>query len=353
MQPKIFFIDTYYADVFQHFKDKISSRSYDQRRKDTLALFFGTADYYSVAFNKTGWKAEDIIANDPEARRLWNAEHGYGNLEMRESVMAQILLERPQVVYMQDLSFFNPEQLREIKSHKILLTGQHSCPWAGDDQVKEFEFMFTSFPHYMDRLEKLGVEHDFLQIAFGGSRVLDTLGLNNTERPFDLTFVGGVGRHWGNGNYILETVAKRIDEFQWYGYGRELLPDCLLKRIWQGPAWGSAMYKVYAYSKMVLNRHGEVAEGYANNMRLFEATGCGALLFTEAAKNLDYYFEPDKECVTYQDEFELIEKIQYYLRHDDERKQIARAGQKRTLTGHCYDQILEKPSRTLKFIAES
>ena len=33
-----------------------------------------------------------------------------------------------------------------------------------------------------------------------------------------------------------------------------------------------------AFARIAINRHGDIAEGYANNMRLFEATGVGALL---------------------------------------------------------------------------
>ena len=33
------------------------------------------------------------------------------------------------------------------------------------------------------------------------------------------------------------------------------------------------MYRVLARTRVAVNRHGDIAEGYANNMRLFEATG--------------------------------------------------------------------------------
>ena len=56
------------------------------------------------------------------------------------------------------------------------------------------------------------------------------------------------------------------------------------------------MYKVYGRSKIVINRHGEVAQGFANNMRMFEATGMGALLMTGQSPNLSDFFS-EKECV--------------------------------------------------------
>ena len=65
-------------------------------------------------------------------------------------------------------------------------------------------------------------------------------------------------------------------------------------------------------------------------MRLYEATGVGALLLTEAAPNLSDMFEPGVEIVTYTGADDLIEKARHYLEHEDERAAIARAGQART-----------------------
>ena len=61
------------------------------------------------------------------------------------------------------------------------------------------------------------------------------------------------------------------------------------------------MYRVLARTRVAMNRHGDIAEGHANNMRLFEATGAGALLATEAADNLPELFEPGREVLAYRD----------------------------------------------------
>ena len=62
------------------------------------------------------------------------------------------------------------------------------------------------------------------------------------------------------------------------------------------------MYRVLARSKIALNRHIDVAEDHANNMRLYEATGVGTFLITDAKRNLSELFEPGEEVVTYADE---------------------------------------------------
>jgi spore maturation protein CgeB len=103
-----------------------------------------------------------------------------------------------------------------------------------------------------------------------------------------------------------------------------------------GGAWGIEMYAVLREASIAINRHIDVAEGIANNMRLFEATGCGALVLTEAAPNLSELFAPGQEVVAYRNEDELVELMEHYARREDERRAIARAGQARTLSEHTY-----------------
>lgn len=70
--------------------------------------------------------------------------------------------------------------------------------------------------------------------------------------------------------------------------------------------------------------------------RNFEIPGCGGFLLTGMADNLEDYYEPDNEIVCFSDENELVEKANYYLRHEDERRAIAKAGFERTLREHTY-----------------
>jgi spore maturation protein CgeB len=85
-----------------------------------------------------------------------------------------------------------------------------------------------------------------------------------------------------------------------------------------------------------------VAENNANNMRLFEATGVGALLITDNKDNLGELFEVGKEVVSYSTPEEASELICYYLNHPDEAAAIARAGQERTLKEHTYENRIKE-----------
>ncbi|MBI1825085.1 MAG: FkbM family methyltransferase [Planctomycetes bacterium] len=76
------------------------------------------------------------------------------------------------------------------------------------------------------------------------------------------------------------------------------------------------------------------------NMRAFEITAAGGFMLCREHPELGDYFAIGKECATFVHESDLLEKIRYYLDHDDERAEIARAGQIRTLSQHLYSHRL-------------
>jgi spore maturation protein CgeB len=119
-------------------------------------------------------------------------------------------------------------------------------------------------------------------------------------------------------------------------------------RRYHGEAWGLEMFRVLAESRIAVNRHIDVAGDNANNMRLYEATGVGSLLLTDAKENLGDLFEVGREVVAYRDENELVEAIEHYLAHEDERAAVAAAGQQRTLREHGYGVRMRELSGILE-----
>jgi hypothetical protein len=214
--------------------------------------------------------------------------------------------------------------------------------------LRRYDLITTSFPHFVERFRAQGIDTEYLPIAFD-ERVLDRLRTSGiepapgAERPHLLSFIGGLSPAvYGRGTVLFERLANAIP-FDVWGYDVDgLPPESPLRRRYKGEAWGLDMYEVLAQSRITLNRHGEIAEGYANNMRLFEATGVGALLLTEAAPNLSQLFELGREIVAYDSADDLIEKVRHYLGHDAERQAIAAAGQRRTLADHTYQRRLAR-----------
>jgi spore maturation protein CgeB len=86
--------------------------------------------------------------------------------------------------------------------------------------------------------------------------------------------------------------------------------------------------KAFLAAKIVLNNlHPSVIDG--TNKRAFEIPACGGFQITSWKPSIKELFIDGKEIVTYKTYKELIEKIDYYLNHEEERQQIAAAGMRR------------------------
>ena len=375
---RIAVVDTYYRGFLAHHyeaRHDLDGRPYPEQLDSLLDACFGTSDAYSHHLRELGHDAIDTVANCLPLQLRWAAGRGRSGRArgvaariplipdrllrepfLQRATIAQLEAHRSEVVYVQDLLFLSPSQLDLLKGQGRFLAGQISSELPEEDLVRRFDLLLTSFPHYVERFRAMGLDSERLQIGFY-DRVLDRLrgeGIDpgpDAERDHPLAFVGGVDPSYGQhraGVELLERVAEQLPLEVW-GYGAERLPEgSPLRRAYRGQAWGIDMYRVLAQSQIVVNRHGPVAEGYANNMRMFEATGTGALLVTEAAPNLAEYFEPGREVVSYDGPEDLMEKLRHYLEHDDERREIAAAGQARTLRDHTYAKVMARLSGILE-----
>jgi spore maturation protein CgeB len=362
---RVLVLDTYYpAFLAAHYGERreLTQASSDEQLATLMERSFGTFDAYSSGLRQLGHEAAEVVVNCEPLQRRWGAENGTrlrtgpltklpGPLGGRAERGALIDLARgqverfaPDVLYVQDLGYFSPRQLRKLRRDVPLLVGQIASPGPGDRTYREFDLLISSFPHYVERFHSLGLDAEYMPLAFD-ERLLDRLGdpTGQSPRNHDVAFVGGMSAApHRRATSVLERIAHDFDVDVW-GYGAESLrrSSPILRRF-HGEVWGLDMYRVFADSKIVLNRHSDASAGYANNMRLFEATGVGALVFTEEAPNLADLFEPGAEIVGYVDEDDLRMKLAHYLADDDARHGVAAAGQARTLRDHTYSRRMEQ-----------
>lgn len=361
---KIVFVDTYYKDFLNSFWNKnidLKSKSYLSIKQKLLSSCFGTSDFYSYYFKKIGNKATDLIVNDETLQMKWAKEN---NLQIKSNnifsklqelpflhrfigrpdwvqkiALAQIIDEKPDVVYMQDLSILNPSTLKKVKKNCKLLVGQIACPLPSMENLKMFDLIITSFPHYVNYFKKMNIQSEYLPLCFD-KRILKKV--REVKKKYNVTFIGGISPSHVNGLKMLNFVANSAKLDIW-GYGKNILPRFSnLYKFHHGEAWALSMYKLLAESRITINRHIDVSKNYANNMRLFEATGMGTMLITDKKDNLNKLFKVGEEVVEYSDFEDLLNKIKYYSTHKQAREKIARAGQTRTLKDHDYNTRMKQ-----------
>ena len=98
------------------------------------------------------------------------------------------------------------------------------------------------------------------------------------------------------------------------------------------PLYGQEMLEKLSHYQIAFNFHNKHTGNNACNMRLFEATGVGCCLLTDHKSDIRSLFEPDAEVVTFNNYDDAITKAKYLVENPLIAKQIALAGQKRTLS---------------------
>ncbi len=87
--------------------------------------------------------------------------------------------------------------------------------------------------------------------------------------------------------------------------------------------------------------------------RCFEIPATKTLMVAPYTEDIAAMFEDGKEVVLYRNEQEFVEKIQYYLEHEDERIQIANAGYERLMRdGHEAEDRVRQVMRAYERICE-
>ncbi len=102
-----------------------------------------------------------------------------------------------------------------------------------------------------------------------------------------------------------------------------------------GVATLTEMPKIFHLSKINLNMTIKpIQTGLP--LRIFDIMGCGGFLMTNYQTELTEHFEIGVDLEAYASMEELVDKCAYYLKHEDERKQIAQNGYRKVSENHTY-----------------
>lgn len=346
---KILIVDTFYGPYLERLyaSGELIQQPWAVQHKAHFEGGFGTGDAYSHGLGLLGVEAIEIVANSMPLQRAWAQEHRPDLLQLQDPgqqllaiLEAQIRWFEATVLYVQDINWLPAAFLQHVKPFVEMVVGQNACPLSPNLDLSPYDLLLTSLPHYVGKFRSMGVKAAYFPIGFD-ERLLQRHRTDGS-RPHALTFVGGLGGYHIKGTQMLEAIAQELPLQVWGYGGQQLPPDSTLKQRWQGEAWADDMYGLLANSQITINRHIGIAESYANNMRLYEATGMGACLLTDSKLNLPCLFEPDHDVVTYSSPAEAVSKLKQLLEQPEAASAIAARGQARTLKHHTYGRRMEE-----------
>lgn len=352
------FLNTLYAQ-----NPGIAAESYDVQQKVRMDSLFGVADYYSSNLRKLGNEVFDIHVNNKALQMAWAKEHGlkialdFGwsfcwrnrivpwvtrkkrNYWELEILAAQIRYYKPDVVLNQAMDCIPSKFLFEMKPYIRFLVGQHAATCLPESEdLGAYDLCISSFPPMVDWFRSKGLKAELNRLGFE-PRILHFL--KEVPHTIPISFIGSFQVIHSTRTEWLEQLCSKLEVDVWTPDLDRLPSESTIRKSYKGAVWGAEMYQVLHDSRITLNHHGNIPP-YANNMRLYEATGVGTLLITDWKQNLQEMFEIGKEVVAYRSTEECLELIDHYLSHPDEAIAIARAGQQKTLTEHTYARRMEE-----------
>lgn len=358
---KILIVDNYYPEFLKSFENSLKNGRqllYNELKSELMDEMFGTADFYSKNLKTLGHEVEDVVINFELLQKKWARENGiftgpnfitkipfFHEINLYNILESQIKKFKPDVLYIQCIGFLNREFLLKIKKNVRLIVGQIACPLPPAAQFEPYDLVISSLPNIVKKIKDLNVPTEYLPLSFESS-ILDKV--SQSKKIFPCTFVGGISKNHLERYNLLKNISEEVD-LHLFGYGKnDIEKNTKMYKNHHGEVWGREMYNTLMQSKITINKHIDIAENFANNMRLYEATGMGTLLLTDKKDNLCELFEVGEEVVAYKNNTDLIEKIKYYINNESERERIAKAGQARTLRDHTYLKRMKELDIILK-----
>jgi spore maturation protein CgeB len=97
--------------------------------------------------------------------------------------------------------------------------------------------------------------------------------------------------------------------------------------------------RIYCASRINIDLPAGHQQINAISSRSFEVLCCQGFALVEHRRDVERFFEIGREIEVFRSRDEAIDKIKYYLEHDDERREIARRGRQRVLRDWTMDRM--------------
>lgn len=176
------------------------------------------------------------------------------------------------------------------------------------------------------------------------------------ERDIDVCFVGGIDpQRWpdrvrqinflrANGINVVAVGGQRANRLSWEEYATYLNRSKI-----------SLSFTVVELFARTLD--GAMVQRRTSQLkgRVFETLSCGAMLMEDDGMQTREFFQPGEDYVMFHGQDDLLDKVHYYLTHEDERQAIARSGHEkatkiynaRNMWGAIFKKIGYPPPKAL------
>jgi spore maturation protein CgeB len=199
-----------------------------------------------------------------------------------------------------------------------------SIPW--------YDILITTKTYEIEQYKKNGAKHIiFVRQGYDPDifRPHDIDSELCKQLESDVCFVGHCERHYYRRVRAISKVVTNIAA--WGTWGRCAMLHPWFKRVYRGGCiWNADYAKALCCTKIGLGLLSKLAPD-CSTTRTYEITACGTFMLAERTDEHLELFEEGKEAEFFESDEELLNKVKFYLAHDEQREKIARAGRERCL----------------------
>jgi hypothetical protein len=299
-------------------------------------------EFIFIPFNHGQYLSPELFADSVKLDRLYHS--GNPQLLKLYADLNQIIYDhKADAIIVTNCPPYHPDFLKRIPLYKVLYSTDDpgSTYLTNIPYLHAYHHVLYASPSYsteMNMDEKMrycGMRNaDWLPISvfdfeFDSDR--DQEEVFPQKRDIDIVYIGGFWKQKINTLVKVRKVFGR--KFKMFGFLR--LKHNLYLNIrygykgWVSPVSYQERVHIYQRAKIGFNIHWN--EYGLGNQRLYHLPANGVMQVCDCPDFLGQIFDVGNEIVGYKDDSELIEKLTYYLEHEDKRMQIARQGYRRTI----------------------
>jgi hypothetical protein len=276
--------------------------------------------------------------DDARLQGLWARENGLKADSLENILLAQMEHHRSEV-------FYNLDPIRYGSSFLARLPGcvKKSICWraapSGNADLTKYDLVVCNFPSILDNWRQKGCKVAYFFPAH--DPVMDIYA-EQRRNEWDLVFIGGFSRHHANRVEALKAAASvpgirarfhledsrltRLANFLPFvpGLGSYRHPK-EIRAVLAGPIYGRDAYSALSSARIAFNGAVDMAGKDRGNMRCFEATGCGAVLLTDAGLYPEGFID-GVTMVMYSSAEQIPELIKHLITNASWAESIAKEG---------------------------
>lgn len=289
-------------------------------------------------------------------RRLYN---GPVTMKLNKMFVQRALKFKPDLVWVEMGRSIYAKTLKQIKEQRgCLLVNSYSDDFVHKQSrhynrsIPLYDYIFTPRKINFEEYRKYGAKNVGRFWKGFDPETVFPVELTSEERAIygaDVVFIGHCEPSRVEG---LAKLTEAVGKMKIWGLGwdRARLPGTLKNVVQYRCVWNEEYCKALCGAKIVINYLSRWNRD-TQASKSFEIPACGCFMLAEKTEDHLASFEEDKEAVFFSNMDELIDKVRFYLSHEQLRLRIAKAGRQRCLrSGYSnYERIKIMLDEVLKY----